>query len=1049
MNLSIPPIEKHSFPRINPYLVLLVAVSIIGIFPLLVPGYIITDDAGNHLYRLVAFDQALREGDLLPRWFPEFALGHGDAELNFYSPFSYFAAEFIHLLGFGLYYSLKLTFAASLVISGLGMYLWVSEVFGSRRAGFVAAVSYMFFPYHIIDIYFRGALAETVALVFLPFLLWSTFRLVAKGQRYHALVAGIFLALLVLSHNVTALFFMPIWLGYAALLILFGHGKAVNSVRLMVSNALGIGIATFTGLTLSVFYWLPALQEQAYASTGSFRDEGIVPAKQFSAFTDLIQTAWIFDYAQRPPKVGMIQMLAFLLGIVALVFILAMRKRWGSSFSPFIWQGIFFVYVVLVSIILMSPAGLLVWQTVPLAEYIQFPWRLLGFIGLGIAFLTGALALTGRAFVLLGLPMVALLVFSTMFQLSLPRIYLNEEDLTIPQAVRHEYDTGFVGGTCFKEYLPVWAKPGYILLAENPALLVEAIENRPSALSFSLLETRRDYFRLEVASENGGPLLLHQFFFPGWQARVDGLEVSTYPAPTTGLLAVDVPQGEHIVEVFFGNTPVRSGAGGVSLLVAAGVVGVCLVLVRRRGGRVRYATVVLFAGGVIFYLSPSWTNSPQIARGEELTAYSFRNEHLDLGPLRLAGFELDSRKAGTEGKVRVVLYWQSLGNKDDVTIRLNIKDGAGKTVGSRLTQPIYGTARTSLWCTDELVKDEYYIPVEITNPGRYFLEVSTEVESRTVSTGKLSNLELPGTNNRQSIPVSQPSDLNFGDKIKLDGYGIRLTGSKEITDKRVALPPGVDLDVTLLWKAINDIDVDYSVFLHLLDASGKRWEQKDAKPRAGFGLTSQWVKGHPMEDHYLIHLPESLPLGVYRLDIGVYNVRTMERLPIAGLGVNSLTLQSLKVIPKARIEEAPARKIDSVFGGAMRLVGASIGDDGSETEQPSIVSGSSDIRLPVKLSWRAENSLEKDYTVFIHLLDTSGKLVAQIDGQPRKGSYPTSFWSPGEDIPDEYEIVLRDLPPGEYQLRAGVYLRENLSRLATESGDDSILIGKIKKLENR
>lgn len=93
--------------------------------------------------------------------------------------------------------------------------------------------------------------------------------------------------------------------------------------------------------------------------------------------------------------------------------------------------------------------------------------------------------------------------------------------------------------------------------------------------------------------------------------------------------------------------------------------------------------------------------------------------------------------------------------------------------------------------------------------------------------------------------------------------------------------------------------------------------------------------------------------------------------------------------------------------------------------------------------------MERDYTVFVHLTNGKGQIVAQQDNQPQGGAYPTSIWDEGEVVKDEYALPLYpDLPPGEYQLRVGMYLLETLERLPLldENGQtigDNIVLGEI------
>jgi hypothetical protein len=64
-----------------------------------------------------------------------------------------------------------------------------------------------------------------------------------------------------------------------------------------------------------------------------------------------------------------------------------------------------------------------------------------------------------------------------------------------------------------------------------------------------------------------------------------------------------------------------------------------------------------------------------------------------------------------------------------------------------------------------------------------------------------------------------------------------------------------------------------------------------------------------------------------------------------------------------------------------------------------------------------------DYTLFIHLRQKdSESMVAQADGPPLDGWYPTSWWAAGEEIVDTHTFLLPpDVRAGEYDLVAGWY----------------------------
>jgi hypothetical protein len=125
------------------------------------------------------------------------------------------------------------------------------------------------------------------------------------------------------------------------------------------------------------------------------------------------------------------------------------------------------------------------------------------------------------------------------------------------------------------------------------------------------------------------------------------------------------------------------------------------------------------------------------------------------------------------------------------------------------------------------------------------------------------------------------------------------------------------------------------------------------------------------------------------------------------------------------------RRVDAKFGDAITLVGYLLEPTGNT--------------LNISLYWQSIAKIEKDYTVFVHLVDSNGNIRAQRDAQPRAGVYPTSIWDIGEVIRDDYSFALGALPTGEYQIRLGMYEYPTLGRLTVKDttgkflGDNLIL----------
>jgi hypothetical protein len=93
----------------------------------------------------------------------------------------------------------------------------------------------------------------------------------------------------------------------------------------------------------------------------------------------------------------------------------------------------------------------------------------------------------------------------------------------------------------------------------------------------------------------------------------------------------------------------------------------------------------------------------------------------------------------------------------------------------------------------------------------------------------------------------------------------------------------------------------------------------------------------------------------------------------------------------------------------------------------------------VQLVWGATQPINRPYTVFIHLLDSGGQLVAQADGLPRGGEWLTTCWRPDDAFADEVTLTLPDdLPPGAYSLRVGFYWLPTGERAILQDGADNV-----------
>ncbi len=120
--------------------------------------------------------------------------------------------------------------------------------------------------------------------------------------------------------------------------------------------------------------------------------------------------------------------------------------------------------------------------------------------------------------------------------------------------------------------------------------------------------------------------------------------------------------------------------------------------------------------------------------------------------------------------------------------------------------------------------------------------------------------------------------INLDDKIAL--LSIELPESK--------LQPGGQLPVTLTWQSLGALDEDYTVFVQVLDENDRIVGQVDSWPVQGTYPTSQWRTGEIIEDPYRVQLNGELSSGQYKLNVGLYRLETLRRLPVLDDSGNAL-----------------------------------------------------------------------------------------------------------------------------------------------------------------
>jgi hypothetical protein len=275
---------------------------------------------------------------------------------------------------------------------------------------------------------------------------------------------------------------------------------------------------------------------------------------------------------------------------------------------------------------------------------------------------------------------------------------------------------------------------------------------------------------------------------------------------------------------------------------------------------------------------------------------------------------------------------------------------------------------------------------------------------------------------------TQPAALSFGQLARLIAY--------DISPRWVA--PGGETTVTLCWEALDATPRDYSVFVHLLGPVDALVGRRDTYPGLGAFATSLWKQGDAFCDRVIVPVNKDAPgEQVYGVEVGLFDRETMERLPAsdaAGQALPQVIVGRVKVSGAGGVFPPSAAPVQANFSDQISLLGYEAG-------QPAPGKN-----LSVTLYWQAQSGIPVDYTVFMHMLDTSGSIVAQADAPPKAGWLPTSWWEPGKLVVDEHWLAVpAALPSGDYRLQVGLYLPDTGERLAlTGSGQDAADLGLIR-----
>lgn len=501
-------------------LAMVIVFAILATLPLFRSGFIPTHDGEYHIIRFFEFKKMLLHRYWFPRWAPGLNSGYGVPLFNFHYPLPNYFGVLYHSLGFSLTDAFKLTLASGYLLAIASCFFWLNRFFSKWTAA-SATVVFSFVPYWFVDIYVRGSVGEVLATGWLMLAL-------ASMEKDWDLLAILASAGIILSHNILALVYLPV------LFLYFFLRKTKYPWYLLAS------------LGLTAYFWLPALAEQKFViglSSVNFRD-------YFPKLYQLLIPSWGTGFSgtgflnnEMSPQIGLVTIL-----VTAASFFFVFTNK----FKRINYLAKYFLILIALAFFLMQEASLFIWEKATILNYLQYPWRLLSLFLPSTAFLSAYFFFRIKKWWMITLVVLTAVYLS--YPYSRPVVYAARDDNYY--LGKREFTDGTSSlGNSFSTRWSTWKN-------ERPKDKIEVIAGWAVMRTEAVRPLRYEFL---IAATEPSSIRVNTLYYPGWRVEVDGQQ-QTIDYNREGLINFNVPAGIQRIIVWFGETPLRLLADGISII---------------------------------------------------------------------------------------------------------------------------------------------------------------------------------------------------------------------------------------------------------------------------------------------------------------------------------------------------------------------------------------------------------------------------------------------------------------------------------------------------
>jgi hypothetical protein len=513
-----------------------------------------------------------------------------------------------------------------------------------------------------------------------------------------------------LTHNLTALMAALAGLAVAAAwtVAVLLRGPRGDRRRSLLAGPWALTWPLALGAGLSAVYALPALLEAPWVGLAAGAD-GRGYAAHFAGLAGLFDRSLIYRYPAASQLTVPAPGYAALLLILAALALLLPHSR-GRRLGLGISAG-----MALAALWMSTASSAFLWDALaPILGRLQFPWRWQTVAGLALACTLGWLLDIGGRWLASAGPsarprlaswaitcvLAGWLAFHGYAGLRPAQATFRPADLTTAQMWEFDARHGQVGATWTAEFLPRWVTEQRWAIGREPrGTAAEAQPARPAIRSVHVLAQSHLGERLRYTAAAPGQLVYHAFYYPAWRVEVDGRAAETRAVGDLGLLAADLPAGEHEVTRRWGVTPAVWAGRGLSAIAWLATLG-WLILTRDRR-RLLWIGLWLMAAAVAAVGASTW-----LAREQAAILVG-----ADYGIVRLEAAVAPPARAGEIASV--TLHWLATASPEPLTAFVHVVAPDGRVAAGH-DAPLAGVyTPAGRWHPGQLLPDRH----EITLPA--------------------------------------------------------------------------------------------------------------------------------------------------------------------------------------------------------------------------------------------------------------------------------------------------------------------------------------------